>query len=156
MADDERPVDLFGEPFPTKAPDPRGRKSHRRSAQLAEKVAVLKATGSSNLEIALLIGLSEPTLRKYYFRELEQGSELIRQVLNEKIFEKAMGGTVGAQRLALELLEKGRAVDVAYRRRPDEPEAKPERLGKKAERQAAAEKVAGLFSPGQPPAKLAH
>jgi DNA-binding CsgD family transcriptional regulator len=109
MAEDSGELrDLFGDPW-TPPRDPRGRKRHRRLAQVAEKVAVLRATGLTVEQIARRMGLSEPTLRKYYLRELDQGNDLARAVLDEAIWKKAMAGSVGAQRLMREILGKGAA-----------------------------------------------
>lgn len=132
MADENSgPKDLFGDPW-TPPRDPRGRKSHRRMPQVAEKVAVLRAMGKTVEQIALRIGLSEPTLRKYYFRELEHGHALVESVLDEAIWGRAMAGVVGAQRLAKEMLAKGgAAVPVAKTPRPGTSKAEP--LGKKAQ-----------------------
>lgn len=126
MADQNGPpVDLLGDPW-SPPRDPRGRKSHRRTPQLAEKVAVLRAVGNTPAQIALRIGLSEPTLRKYYLRELEQGGDLALAVLDEVIWKKAMSGSVSAARLMKEALTKGAAAT------PIAKAPKPPKLGKKA------------------------
>lgn len=118
------PKDLFGDPW-TPPRDPRGRKSHRRTPQVAERVGVLRALGHTVEDIALRLGLSEPTLRKYYFRELDQGSALAETVLDEKLWTRAMEGSVPAMRLLKEQLTKGKAAV------PVKRQAKAEKLGKK-------------------------
>jgi predicted transcriptional regulator len=141
MAEDSgEGVDLFGEPLsPWK--DPRGRKRHKRSMQVAETVAVLRATGQSAERIAALVGLSEPTLRKYYFRELDQGASLAQGVLDAAMWAKAKTGVAAAARYMRERFEAGEvAVPVARQRRSeieDKPE-KTEKLGKKAAAEAEA------------------
>jgi predicted transcriptional regulator len=134
MGDDSAPKDLFGDPF-TPPRDPRGRKSHKRLPQLAERIALYRATGKTIEEIEALVFLSAPTLRKYYFRELENGATMVEAVLDAKIFEKAMAGTVGAMRLLKDQLEKGKAaVPVGRKGAARAPRApKEERLGKKAQ-----------------------
>lgn len=131
MAEDsEQPCDLFGDPW-SPPRDPRGRKRHKRIPQLAEKVAVLRGAGLTPANIALRVGLSEPTLRKYYFRELEEGATLARAVLVESLWAKAKSGSAAAARMIREEFDKGQAAIPVSRRRTDE--AKPEKLGKKAQ-----------------------
>ncbi|MDB5458139.1 MAG: hypothetical protein JWP92_3724 [Caulobacter sp.] len=141
-------TDLFGDPW-TAPRDPRGRKRHKRLPQIAEKVAVLRATGATEEEIALRVGLCDKTLRKYYFRELTEGPALARAMVDEVMYRKAMGGNVSAARYIKERFEKGDAslADVRARARalrPASPNAttRPAPVGKKAERQEAAERVA--------------
>jgi hypothetical protein len=73
-------------------------------------VAVLKATGGDEATqemIAQRVGLSVPTLTKYYFRELEGGPALARQALIGVMWRKAMVGNVGAARWIDDKLSKG-------------------------------------------------
>jgi len=99
----------------------------------------LRATGATVDEIALRTGLSAPTIRKYYLRELEAGQELVRAVLIEAIFKAALDGRVGSQRLALELLDQGQAaVPIAKAAPVSDRQAKDEPLGKKAQADADA------------------
>lgn len=121
------PKDLLGDPW-TPPRDPRGRKRHRRLPQVAEKVAVLRALGHRVEDIARRLGLSEPTLRKYYFRELENASALAEAVLDEKIWTRAMEGSVPAQRLLKDMLAKGKA---AVPLKPVKAPEKAPKLGKK-------------------------
>jgi hypothetical protein len=134
MAEDSGEArDLFGDPW-TPPRDPRGRKRHRRLPQVAEKVAVLRAAGLKETAIALRIGLSEPTLRKYYFRELAEGETLARAVLIEGLWAEAKTGKAAAARIILEEFDKGRAAVPVSRRDP----SKVEKLGKKAQADADA------------------
>lgn len=92
----------------------------------------------SATNIALRVGLSEPTLRQYYFRELSEGATLARAVLVERQWERAKEGVVGAARFIREEFEKGEAaVPVGRRAAPAEPKA--EKLGKKAQADADAQ-----------------
>jgi hypothetical protein len=101
--------------------------------------------------IATQVGLSEPTLRKYYLRELERGPDLARGRVLEQMYSKAMAGNVTAQRAFLQLTETGLATVAAGKiDQRGAPEPRPERLGKKEERQQAAERIDGKFAP--PPA----
>lgn len=136
-------VDLLGDPW-TPPRDPRGRKRHKRSAQIAENVALHKASGLTVEQIAARLGISEPTLRKYYFRELEDGAALAQAVLNEAMWSKALAGNVGAARFMREAMTRGEAKAADQRVRARTPKDEP--VGKKAERQAAAERVGGRFA----------
>jgi hypothetical protein len=148
-------VDLFGDPLlPLK--DPRGRKAHRRCAQVAESVAILAAGGFKNLEIARRVGLSDKTLTKYYSGELADGGRLVSALTFETQVREALKGKTSAYRAVRDQLAKGEAVDAAYgparARGPTAP-----KLGKKEQRLAAAEEaVGGMFAPGAPPASLVN
>lgn len=137
MADENEPqVDLLGDPW-RELPDPRGRPKHRFSPQIAETVAVLRATGTTEADIALRIGISEPTLRKYYFRQLEQGPTVVRALLDEALLREAMKGKVSAINAARARLDEGQAAV------PIAPEPKAEKLGKKAAADAEAKAAPG-------------
>ncbi|HEY3694076.1 hypothetical protein [Phenylobacterium sp.] len=132
-------VDLLGDPW-TPPRDPRGRKRHKRNPQVAEKVAVLRSTGSTVSDIASRLGISEPTLRQYYFRELQQGSVLARQVLTEALWKRALEGSAAAAKLVLQEMEKG---DFIAPVAAAAPTASDPKLGKK-EQAAVAAQSAGL------------
>jgi hypothetical protein len=152
MAEKSGPVlDLLGDPW-SPPRDPRGRKRHRVTPQGRENVAQLKGAGASDDDIALQLGLSLPTLRKYYFRELSHGRSLARNEIVQALYAKAKAGNVTAMKAYLAETSKTEAAEVAYRA-PSASAAKP---GKKEERQAAAEEVGGIFAPGAPPASLTH
>lgn len=149
MADENEGLsDLWGNPW-TPEPDPRGRKRHKRSVQVAENVSVLKATGLTVEAIAARLNLSEPTLRKYYFRELEDGATLAQAVLNEAMWKKAKDGNVSAAKYIREAFEKGDAKSAERRVEAREPKAAP--MGVKAERQEAAKRIGGRFATPEPP-----
>jgi len=147
-------VDLLGDPW-REPKDRRGRKSHRWLPQIAEKVAVLRASNRTIEEIALRLNLDPKTLTKYYSRELDEGPALAKSLLNEAMWEKAKAGNVGAARYLREEFAKGQAERIA---RPDRPVAvapKEEKLGKKEQRRLDAEQVGGRFATPAPPLKLA-
>lgn len=127
-AENSAAVDLLGDPW-SELPDPRGRKRHKRTVQVAEKVAVLRGSGLTPPQIAARVALSEPTLRKYYFRELEEGAVLAQAVLTEAMWDKARSGNVGAAKYIRDAFAKGQAA-IPVAKKPASP--KPEKLGKKA------------------------
>lgn len=144
-------VDLWGNPW-TPEPDPRGRKRHKRDPHLAEKVSVLKASGLTVEQIAARLVLSEPTLRKYYFRELSAASALAEAVLTEAMWDKAKAGNVSAARFIRETFGKGDAKAAEERIASRPARAAP--LGLKEQRQEAAQQIGGRFA--TPPAPKPH
>ena len=144
------PTDLFGDPW-TPPRDPRGRKRHRPSPQGREIVAQLKAGGASEEEIALQLGLSAPTLKKYYFRELEHGVSLARNEVLRMLYAKAKGGNVTAMRAYLAETAKGQQLEAMRGSRQQQRPEKP--LGKKEQRQHAANSIGGIFAPGPAPSR---
>jgi hypothetical protein len=139
-------VDLLGDPW-SPPRDPRGRKRHKPSAQGREFVAKLKGGRATDEEIALQMGLSEPTLRKYYFRELKHGPALARNSILQKLYDAGMAGNVSAMKAYLAEAEKARALQV---QRPDREPRSPAK-GKKEERLDAAASIGGLYAPGAAP-----
>lgn len=126
MVENSGPVlDLLGDPWVAPR-DPRGRKRHKRNAQLAERIAVLAATGVTVDGICAEIGLSEPTLRKYYFAELQDGPRQAQAVLDQVMWKKARAGNVPAAKYMQARFEKGQGKAPVPRR-----QAQAARLGKK-------------------------
>lgn len=155
-------VDLFGDPW-TPPKDPRGRKRHKRSAQLAETIANLRGTGATKEDIGQFVGLSVKTLEKYYSRELDEGPALAQAALDRVMYQKALAGNVSAARymreryrdggasIAVQRVKSraaGRTVEDEGGEAPAQPVAK---LGKKAERQAVALQVAAAGGRAAPP-----
>lgn len=100
-------VDLFGE-VTTLPSGRRGRPAHRWS-QNAENMVILGcAIGYSDNEIAKGLGISVPTLRKYYFSVLKQRDmQRMRLTLHraEVLARSAMAGNVGADRQLQKMME---------------------------------------------------
>lgn len=135
MADDEIPeVNLFGEPW-NELPDRRGRKPHRFSSENRSKVRALRAAGFSRGDIADVLGISKPTLEKYYLFELNEGVAKERATAVMWLRDSAASGNVAAQKAYISLLEVGKAMVPTA---PVVEDRKPERLGKKEERVLAA------------------
>lgn len=149
MDEENEAVDLLGEPL-RPLPDKRGRRKLRFAAELYEKVEVLTAGGMGQDDIADAVGISAPTLRKYFRKELDNG--LARQEAESLalLAEQARKGNVSAIKAwRAELAKQRAASNVRDRERPARPVAQPQ-LGKKEERQQAAERVGGKYAP--PPA----
>lgn len=136
MSEDSEGLDLLGDPW-VETRGRGGRKRHRRLPQVAEKVGVLRATGATVEAIASRLGLSEPTLRKYYFRELRSGSDLARQVLIEAMWKKALAGNVSAANYIRQEMARGDAEAFVTSSRPAHT-PRPTPTGKKEAAQLAA------------------
>ncbi|RVT80210.1 hypothetical protein EM858_04230 [Agrobacterium sp. CNPSo 2736] len=124
-----------------------GRSEFQPTDEDREKVRVLKACGMSNVGIADVIGVSEPTLRKHFSLELDRATAKVRAELLMARYRSAMGGNVSAQN---KMIEQVAAVDAQAKRAPEKQEKKP-KLGKKEEQKAAAQAIGGKFAPPSPP-----
>lgn len=117
-------TDLFGE-TPSPYRDPRGRKKTRVTNELRDRVAMLRASGMTQQEIADAIGCSVPTLVEFFSLELTEGRSAKRAEMLDTLWNAAKGGNVTAMRTWLALNEKGVAPREVIR-----PKAQP-KLGKK-------------------------
>ncbi|MGV1913849.1 hypothetical protein [Agrobacterium vitis] len=124
-----------------------GRSEFEPTDEDREKVRVLKAGGMSNVGIADVVGISEPTLRKHFSSELDRATAKVRAELLMARYRSAMGGNVSAQN---KMIEQVSAVDAQTKRAPEKAESKP-KLGKKEEQKAAAQAIGGKFAPPTPP-----
>ena len=93
----------------------------------------MRASDMNVEDIAARVGLSEPTLRKYYFRELGDGPALAKALVLEALFEKAKGGNVSAARLMLDQFAKGETAPPMPRQTVEAAPKKEPPLGKKAQ-----------------------
>lgn len=79
-----------------------GRPPHEPTGDDREKVRVLKAGGMKDSAIAVAIGVSVPTLTKYYSLELEEGGAKVQAEVLMARYRAAMGGNVTAQNKLIE------------------------------------------------------
>jgi hypothetical protein len=98
---------LFGWPdMPWKGQ--RGRPPHVPDDESRNKIKLLLALGWSNSRIAGAMGISEPTLRRYYLSELKLRA-IARDALDarraEKLWQQVEKGNVGAMKAFDKLLE---------------------------------------------------
>jgi hypothetical protein len=110
------------------------RKPHMPTDQGRRQVESMASYGIPELDIARVIGISHPTLRKWYLYELQTGHIKANSMVAQSLFQKAMGSGQGAVTACIFWL-KVRAGWV-------EPRPWDEHLGKK-ELQAAAAATAG-------------
>ncbi|GMG82596.1 hypothetical protein LNKW23_18090 [Paralimibaculum aggregatum] len=139
-----RDFDLFGNPLPANRGRP-GRNEHVPSAENVNKVRLLVAIGWTAAQVAEELGISAPTLRKHYFRDLRKAREIyIAQVRGEmalRLQAEAAKGNVGAIR------ELRKMMDLAEIDRLPKTPAKPaEPLGKKERLRRAAHTPKGSWA----------
>jgi len=130
LGDEDLGPDLFGEP---QAPyrDPRGRPKLRISPEMRENVLHLRGMGMKIGEIATHVGCSLPTLRNYFFLELEEGEARTRAQVLLALMSKVREGNVPAIKVALERLQLAGAEPPLPGERPTRA-SEDEKLGKKA------------------------
>ncbi|MEL6707622.1 MAG: HNH endonuclease signature motif containing protein [Pseudomonadota bacterium] len=158
VSDDNFEVDLFGDRV-RRAKEGRGRPEFEWTLERSNKVLLAFARQLSQKEAAIGIGCSVPTLRKVFFRECEmRKSARLRLELRqlERLNREAEGGSVAAEKALAEMLDKQRQRDHAakiVKERSAKP-SKPEPMGVKAQRDAAASSVRGVFQPREGPATV--
>lgn len=139
--------DLFGLPVLAKV-ERRGRPKHVPSSENRNRVNMLLALGWSNERISGALGITPPTLRRYYFSELKY-REVARDRLDmrraELLWKQVEQGNVGAMR------EFSRFVDKNDMMKAESdmgaPDAPAEKVGKKAiDRQRAMDADADLMA----------
>lgn len=128
-------IDLFGNPFVPK-PSKRGRPQHEVTLKTRNRVSMLVALGWANPRIATTLGVTLPTLHKYYFYELRQ-REVARDRLElrrlEMAWEMAEKGNVGAFKEFGKLVDRSDRMEIERElaAKPEDQPVKTERLGKK-------------------------
>jgi predicted transcriptional regulator len=145
--------DLLGDPIPPGF-GRRGRPQHLPTDEKRRIVVVLMAFGRKDEEIAASLGITPPTLRKHYFREL-RGRADARARLDAKLFgallaEVEKGNVTAIDKMFKRLDRHDLAVlsrQVADRGHGDNGQAK----GKKEQQREAAGKVTGRLAPPAPP-----
>jgi DNA-binding CsgD family transcriptional regulator len=83
-----------------------GRPAFKPTATDRQAVTRLVATGMATEEIAEVIGISHPTLRKHFSDELAHGRAKLRREIVDLLFQAAHRGSIGALR-HLEVLTRG-------------------------------------------------
>ncbi|MCZ4340173.1 hypothetical protein O4H52_01045 [Sphingomonadaceae bacterium G21617-S1] len=99
--------DLLGDPIP-EGHGGRGRPEHVRTERNRSKVIMLLAMGWSNPRIARSLGITPPTLKKHYFRELkvrEEALDRLKAGHMSLLWDQAKAGNVAA------LKEIGKLID---------------------------------------------
>lgn len=116
--------------------DQGGRPPFEPTDKQRREVGIAKAGGMTNEAIAAALGISQPTLRKYFENELSAVASKRRLEVLTKMYRTAMKGNVSAQKA---FLAAGDAANAA----PPPPKPEPdEKRGKKAQAQEDAETAA--------------
>jgi AraC-like DNA-binding protein len=141
MTENSEPTDLLGDPL-RPLPDKRGRRKLRFPEQVYEKVEVLSAAGMLQDDIAAAVGISAPTLRKYFRPELDMGPARQRARVLGVLAMQADKGNVSAAKAYLAEIDRHQAAAAFQRRErsvPAAPAPAPARGGKKAAARAQAD-----------------
>ena len=130
---------MFGDPVP-EGWGKRGRPQHIDTQENHNKVSMLLAFGWNNERIANALGITPPTLRKFYFRELkvrDEARDRLDAALAMKVWDRVQAGVVGAMRMFVSLQERNDLMPFGQRKQGD-TKVKTAKLGKKeAAHQAA-------------------
>jgi AraC-like DNA-binding protein len=143
MTENSTPTDLLGDPV-RPLPDKRGRRRLRFPEQVYEKVEVLAAAGMLQDDIAAAVGISAPTLRKYFRPELDMGPARQRARVLNVLATQADKGNVSAAKAYLAEIDRHQAAAAFQRRERNSgapPPAPLPRVGKKAAARAQADAV---------------
>lgn len=146
--------DLLGDPIP-EGFGKRGRPPHVPTDEKRLKVRVLLAFTGDEDDVAAGLGISIPTLRKHYFRELKEKASARRQLkatLLYRLMQEAESGNATAIDKLFKRLDKTDLDELAdaVKGRGEKKEPK----GKKEQAREAASSVDGIFAPPAAPAKL--
>lgn len=142
--------DLFGDPIPEGFKG-RGRPPHVVTEQKRKLVSTLAAFDKSDDQIAAALGVTGPTLRKYYFRELQMrvgGRVRLEGMALVSLADQVSAGNVSAIALLMKKIERH---EIALLSDKVSGVKKIEKLGKKEQRRAAADAIVGKFEPPAPP-----
>jgi hypothetical protein len=123
-------LDLWGDPIPPK-PEKRGRPTHVVTEEKRLRVAVLRAYNLSQPEIAEAMGISVPTLRKNYLRELRDGMAQKRAEMLVQLYLEGKGGNVAAIKEFLKQTRDGDLLAGHLASRAPQKKSKQAKLGKK-------------------------
>lgn len=73
-----------------------GRKPHEPTDKDRGQVESMASYGIPELDIARVIGISHPTLRKWYLTELQTGHTKANSMIAQSLYKKAIGNGQGA------------------------------------------------------------
>jgi hypothetical protein len=127
--------DLFGDPVP-KNWNGRGRPGHVRTQENRNKVSMLLAFGWNDDRIARALRISVPTLKRYYFLELnfrDEQRDRLDAALASNLWKQVEAGSVSAMKEFQKLLERNDLMlygQAASKPQPGDKSAE-QKLGKK-------------------------
>lgn len=122
-------------------PSQGGRPPYRPTIEGRKTVEEMKFCGESDATIARALNIDPDTLRKHFANELADGHAQRRKEVIGLMFTAARGGNVAAIKKLEEMGRVAQASEAVKGREKASP-----KLGKKEERQIAAENVGGKFA----------
>jgi len=133
-----------------------GRPEHVWTRRNSLRICSLFACGHTVADVAAVIGISQPTLRKVYFQELADRKIMALKVRSEqmvRLTEAAIAGSVPAEKALAGMIQSEQVKllgeRVVARAAPADP--KPTPLGKKEAAKQAADGLTGLYGTREPP-----
>lgn len=149
-------IDLFGEPIPANRLK-RGRPAHVWTVENSNKINLLFATGHDIKQAAAALGISQPTLRKHYFFEVERfdAAQLrLKAKLLAGLAAEANAGNVAASKELFRQVDLGRLSNLAetVAHRPAKKAAP--KLGKKEALEESARGIRGLYEAPAAPGSI--
>lgn len=156
-SEDAGPVfDLFGDPVPRNHGS-KGRPEHVPTDANRRIVVLAYATGKKDADVAKMLGITVPTLKKHYFSEwsLRHSAKLRADgVILARLDAQSRGGNVAATKALDKKLERSGVValseQMASRSEPNRKAAK----GVKEQRKDDAAGVAGIYAPPTAPSLI--
>lgn len=139
-----------------------GRPQLKPTKPQRDQVMRLRADGWAIERIARVMSIDAKTLEKHFSSELEHGADIKTNALLEYAEKAAKRGSQASIKWLSERYAVARAAEqVEGRERQPQPsgqagQRREPALGKKEQRQQAAEDVTGLYEPPPPPAVKVH
>lgn len=146
--------DLFGHPVHRRR-EGRGRPEHVWSEEFSHKISLLLAIGHDIAKVAEILGISQPTLRKHYFSELQAKRTARERLMAKQLYrlnKSAEAGNVAAEKALFGMVEREqmRRLGDTLSGPARNKEAKAPQLGKKAQADAEAMGISGKYAPPIP------
>lgn len=130
-------------PTRKKQPPKMGRPAYEPTAEARRQVEIWAGGGMSHPEICNCLGISPPTLRKYFEQELTAGAAKRKGEVIDAMYRTALAGNVSAQKA---FLNRADMIAPKAARVQDEPKpAKTPRLGKKEQAELEAQLPASEY-----------
>lgn len=153
----DQDFDLFGNPYSVVGKD-RGRPEHQPTEENIINIMVLLASGMTKKEVATTVGISVPTLNKYYFHLIKNRDVMLnrlRSKLRTAQIQQGLAGNAAALSGAIKMLDGLAAESVERKYRGIAANAPaPQKLGKKEKKTEDARNIGGKFAPPAPPPRL--
>lgn len=145
---------LFG-PQPAQRVRGRGRPAHAWDRRNSLRICNLFACGHTVEDVAAVIGISQPTLRKVYFSECAARDHMALKVKADqlaRLTEQAIGGNVAAEKALAGMIQAEQQRLLGDRVRDRGQRTPPQ--GKKDQQRDAAHNVKGRYAPREAPPSL--